>query len=119
METTMETEKNALEAVRTLMINTLEKSRCATQNYVGFVETTIRSIPTADADQVGTFAFRAYIERQVAANHAFVDKLLRAKDFQDAFRIQAEYFRSQLQAAVEHATQLVATMPASLNRPIG
>lgn len=111
----MEAEKNALEAVRALMIDTLEKSRCATQNYVGFVENTIRSIPNGRADQAGPF--RAYIERQVAANHAYVDKLLRARDFQDAFRIQAEYFRSQLTAAVEHATQLVVTMPASFNRP--
>ena len=37
-----------------------------------------------------------YTERQVAANRDFCEKLLRAKDFQDAFRIQVEYFRSQL-----------------------
>jgi hypothetical protein len=30
--------------------------------------------------QISTF--KAYIERQVAANHAFVDKLLHAKNFQ-------------------------------------
>jgi hypothetical protein len=119
MESTMEADKNALDVVRALMIDTLEKSRNVTQSYVGFVETTIGSIPRTNGDQAGSFAFRAYIEQQVAANHAFVDKLLRAKDFQDAFRIQAEYFRSQLRAAVEHATQLVVNMPGSLNRPMG
>ena len=63
-------------------------------------------------------AFKAYIERQVAANHAFVDKLLRAKDFQEAFRIQTEYLQSQLRAAAEDATQIGAKIAGSF-RPKG
>jgi hypothetical protein len=35
-----------------------------------------------------------------------VEKLLRAKDFQEAFRIQVEYFQSQLKAAAEDAHQI-------------
>jgi ABC-type nitrate/sulfonate/bicarbonate transport system substrate-binding protein len=90
MESLMEAEKNPVEAVRAMMIDTFEKSRSATQSYLDLVERTMRSFPNAKEDQVD--AFKAYVERQVAANHAFVDKLLRAKDFQEAFRVQAEYF---------------------------
>ena len=113
----MKDENNPLEAVRTMMIDTFEKSRSATQSYLDLFETTMRSIPNANEDQVG--AFKAYVGRQVAANHAFVDKLLRTKDFQEAFRVQAEYFQSQLKAAADDATQLGSKMTASFNRSKG
>ena len=51
------------------------------------------------------------------ANHAFVDKLLRAKDLQEAFRLQAEYFQSQLKAAAEDAAKLGSKMAGAFNRP--
>jgi hypothetical protein len=44
----------------------------------------------------------------VAANHAFLDALLRVKDFQEAFHVQAEYFQSQLRSAADDATQLTS-----------
>ncbi len=110
----MEAEKNPLEAVRAMMIDTLEKSRSATQGYLDMFEKTMRSFPNAKEDQVGDF--RAYIERQVAANHAFVDKLLRAKDFQEAFRIQTEYLPAQLKAAAEDAAKFGSKMAGSFNR---
>jgi|SRR5262245_54868937 hypothetical protein len=97
MESHMEAEKNPLEVVRAMTIENLEKSRKATQSYIDVVEKAMRGFPTAKEDQID--AFKAHIERQVAANHAFVDKLLRAKDFPEAFRIEAEYFQSQLAAS--------------------
>jgi hypothetical protein len=111
----MEAKNNPLEAVRTMMIDTFEKSRTATQSYFDLFETTLRKFPNAKEDQGG--AFKAYVERQVAANHAFVEKLLGAKDFQEAFRVQAEFFQSQLKAAADDATQLTSKMAASFNRP--
>jgi hypothetical protein len=117
MEDAMAADNNPFDAVRTMMIDTLEKSRSATQNYLDLLEQTMRSVPNAKEDQVSTF--KAYIERQVAANHAFVDKLLRAKDFQEAFRIQADYFQSQLKAAAEDATQLGSKLASSFNRSTG
>lgn len=113
----MAPETNPLEAVRAMMIETLEKSRNATQNYLDLFDTTMRGFPNAKEDQVG--AFKAYIERQVASNHSFVDKLLRAKDFQEAFRIQSEFFQSQLKAAAEDATQIGTKLSASFNRSTG
>jgi hypothetical protein len=113
----VEAEKNPLEAVRAMMIDTLEKSRSATQNYMDLFEKTMRSFPGANEAQLGTF--KAYIERQVAANHAFVEKLLRAKDFPEAFRIQAEFLQTQLKAAADDATQVGAKMVGSFNRSKG
>jgi hypothetical protein len=110
----MEVDKNPLEAVRNMMIETLERSRTATQSYIDMVERTMRSFPAANADQ--TSAFKAYVERQVAANHAFVDKLLRAKDFQEAFRIQAEFLQTQMKAAAEDASQIGAQIAGSFGR---
>ena len=82
----MEAEKNPLEAARAMMLENLEKVGGASQSYIDIVEKTMRGFPGANEEQIGTF--KAYIERQVAANRDFGEKLLRAKDFQEAFRIQ-------------------------------
>jgi hypothetical protein len=113
----MEAEKNPLEAVRAMMIENLERSRTATQSYIDLVEKTMRGFPSANESQIS--AFKGYIERQVAANHAFVDKLLRAKDFPEAFRIELEYFQSQLAAATENASQVGLKMSNLFNRSPG
>ena len=110
----MEGEKNPFEAVRAMMLENLEKVGDATQSYIDMVERTMRGVPGANEEQIGTF--KAYIERQVATNRDFGEKLLRAKDFQEAFRIQVEFFQSQLKAAAEEATQIGAKMAGSFNR---
>jgi hypothetical protein len=106
--------QNPFEAVRTVMLDNLEKMGGATQRYLDAVETTMRGFPGANQEQIG--AFKAYIERQVAVNRDFAEKLLRAHDFQEAFRIQVEYFQSQLRAATEDASQLGAKMADSFKR---
>lgn len=104
----METENSPFESIRIVMVDTLEKSRKATQSYVDLLDRTMRSLPCANETRAD--AFRAYIERQVAANHAFVDKLLHARNFQEAWRMQGEYFQLQLKAAAEEATKLDAKL---------
>jgi hypothetical protein len=113
----MEAEKNPFEAVRTMMLENLDKVQSATQSYIDTVEKTMRGFPAANEDQITTF--KAYLERKVAANRDFVEKLLRAKDFQEAVRIEVEYFQSQLKAAAEDATQIGAKMAASFKPPTG
>jgi transcription termination factor NusB len=87
----------------------------AAQSYIEMVEKAMRGLPGADEDRIATF--KAYLERQVAANHDFVEKLLRAKDFQEAFRIQVEYFQSQLKGVAESASKIGAQIASSFNRP--
>ena len=71
----------------------------------------MRGVPGANEDQITTF--KTYVEGKVAANRDFVEKLLRAKDFQDAFRVQVEYFQSQLKAAAEDAHRVGTKMASS------
>jgi hypothetical protein len=110
----METEKDPFEAVRAMMHENLEKVGGATQSYLDMLEKTLRGFPGANQEQIGTF--KAYIERQAAANRDFVEKLLSAKDFQEAFRIQAEYFQFRLKACAEDATQFGAKMAGSFKQ---
>jgi hypothetical protein len=103
---------NPFEAVQAMMLENLERVQSATQSYMDTFEKAMRGVPGANDDQITTF--KAFIERKVAANRDFAEKLLRAKDFQEAFRIQVEYFQSQLKAASEDAHQLGAKMVSSV-----
>ena len=111
----MADEKNPFEAVQAMMLENLERAHGATQSYIDMVEKAMRGFPGADEDRIATF--KAYLERRVAANHDFVEKVLRAKDFQEAFRIQVEYFQSQLRAVAEDASKIGSQVAGSLNRP--
>ena len=108
---------NPFEAVRAMMLGNLEKMQSATQTYIDTVEKAMRGFPGANEDQITDF--KAYLERQVAANRDFLEKLLRAKDFQEAFRIQVEHFQSQLRAAAEDASQIGTKMARSFKGPTG
>ena len=109
----MEAEKSPFDAVRAMMLENLERVGFATQTYVDMVERTMRLLPGANQERIR--AFREYIERQVATNRDFME-MLRASDFQEAFRIQVEYFQSQLRAAAEEATQIGGRIVGSFNR---
>jgi hypothetical protein len=110
----MEAEKNPFDAIRAMMLENLERVGIATQTYIDMVERTMRNVPGANQEQIGTF--KEYIERQVATNRDFMERLLRAQDFQEALRIQVEYFQSQLRAAAEEASQIGARIAGSFNR---
>ena len=110
----MEAEKNPFDAIRAMMLENLERVGIATQTYIDMVERTMRNVPGANQEQIG--AFKEYIERQVATNRDFMERLLRAQDFQGAFRIQVEYFQSRLRAAAEEASQIGARIAGSFNR---
>jgi hypothetical protein len=108
---------NPFEAVRAMMLENLEKVQSATQSYIDTVEKAMRGFPGANNDQIATF--KAYIERKVAANRDFVERLLRARDFQEAVRIQVEYLQSQLKAAAEDASQIGTKIASLLSRSTG
>ena len=104
-------EANPFEAVRAMMLENLAKMQGATQNYIDTVEKAMRGVPGTNEEQITTF--KAYLERLVSTNRDVVEKLLRAKDFQEAFRIQVEYFQSQLKAAAEDASQIGTKIASS------
>jgi hypothetical protein len=113
----MSTESNPFEAVQTIMSDNLGKIEDATKNYLDLMQKAMLSVPNANEAQVN--AFKAYLERQVAANQAFVSRLLRAKDFQEAVQIQVEYLQSQMRAAVGDAMQLRESITSSSKRAAG
>ncbi len=103
--------KNPFDAVRSMMTDNLEKVGSATKTYLDLMQKSMLTVPNANEDQIN--AFRTYIDRQVAANQAFVTKLLGAKDIQGAVQIQLEYFQSQMRAAVADATKLTDNITTS------
>ena len=106
---------NPFEVVQAMMLQNLGKVQYATQSYIDTVEKVMRGFPGAKEDQITDF--KAYLERQVAANRDFAERLLRAKDFQEAFRIQVEHFQSQMKAAAEDASQIGAKMASAFKPP--
>ena len=110
-------ETNPFEAVRAIMLQNLERMQNATQSYLDTIEKAMRGFPGANEDQITNY--KAYLDRQVAANRDFLEKLLHAKDFQEAFRIQVEHFQSQLRGAAEDASQIGAKMMSSFKGPTG
>ena len=96
------------------MHENLEKVGGATQSYIDMVERTMRAFPGANEEQIGTF--KAYIERQAAANRDFCEKLLRAKDFQDALAFRSNFSVPVEGAAAEEATQIGAKMAGSFKQ---
>jgi len=111
----MADEKNPFEALQALMLENLEKVQGATQSYIDMFEKAMKGLPGANQDAIGNF--KTYIERQVAANRDFVEKLLRAKDLQEAFRIQVEHFQSQLKVVAEDASKFRSQIANSLKPP--
>ena len=96
--------QNPFDAVRSMMEDNLAKVGSATKTYLDLLQKSMLAVPNANEDQIS--AFRGYIEQQVAANQAFVGRLVRAKDIQEAMQIQVEYFQSQMRAAVNDAMQV-------------
>ena len=109
--------KNPFDAVRSMMEDNLQQVGNATKTYLDLLQKSMLAVPNANEDQVS--AFRAYIERQVAANQAFVGKLVRAKDIQEAVQIQVEYFQSQMRNSVNDAMQLTDKIAASAKPSAG
>ena len=112
----MATDENPFEAVRAMMLENLERVGFVTQIYVDMVERTMRLFPGANQEQIRTF--KEYVQRQVATNRDFMESLLRAEDFQEAFRIQVEHLQSQLRTAAEEATQIGAWIVSLTNSPM-
>ena len=102
---------NPFEAVQAMMLENFQKMQTVTQSYIDTVEKVMLGFPGAKEDQIADF--KAYLERKVAANRDFVERLLRAKNFQEAIRIEVEYFQSQLKAAAEDASQIGSKMASA------
>jgi hypothetical protein len=48
----------------------------------------------------------AFTQQNIASSFAFAQELMRAKDVQDMFRMQADFIKSQMQVYTEQAKAL-------------
>ena len=78
---------------------TKEQALGAADTYFDFLNKTVASFPSGGTD-FGE-KVKSYAEKNIAATHAFIKQLSRAKDFQDALRIQTEFMQAQMQAIGE------------------
>ncbi|MEZ5891082.1 MAG: antitoxin Xre/MbcA/ParS toxin-binding domain-containing protein [Xanthobacteraceae bacterium] len=77
----------------------MEKMQAALSNYL----TSFASAARGEAESTNevTSAFAKYAGRNVANAVAFAQKLAQVRDVQDLVKIQTEFFKSQMEAAVE------------------
>jgi Phasin protein len=108
-------EKNPFEAIQALMLENLKRMHDVTQSYVDMFEKAMQGTPGANQDAMANF--KTYLERQIAANRDFIEKLLHARDFQEAFRIQVDHFQSQLKVVAEDASKFGTQIASTLKPP--
>ena len=80
----------------------------AAQKAAGQADTTAVSVQT-NAKTIGTKAM-GFAETNVKSAFDLAQKLVRAKDMQEIFRLQAEYARTQLTTMQEQAKELGSIM---------
>jgi hypothetical protein len=100
----MAEDKPPSDKTHTMMAQNIELARGAMASYFRILEKQMSKLPLGETDQAKTF--RSYVERNVAASFEFSDKLLRAKDFEDVVRLQAQFFQTQLRALSEDSKEL-------------
>ena len=92
------------ENVRTMLTETLGRLRKASDEYFGLLEKGLSSSPLPIADQAKQFC--EFMQRNVTATFDLGDKLIQAKDMQEAARIQSEFFQEQMRSLTDHARSM-------------
>jgi phasin len=92
------------ENVRAMLTESNERLRKASDEYFTLLERGLASSPLPIADQAKQFCDQ--LRRNVAATFDLGDKLVQAKDVQDALRIQSEFFQDQMRAMTEQARSM-------------
>jgi phasin len=83
---------------------TLDQARNAMESYLNLLEQTISASPWGGTEM--TKKLMSYAEQNVAATFDFLEKLSRARDFQDIVRIQTEFVQTQLRSLTEQASEI-------------
>jgi phasin len=90
--------------IRAMMAETLERLRKASAEYFDLLEKGLSSSQLPVADQAKQFC--GYMQRNVTANFDLGDKLIKAKDMQDAVKIQSDFFQEQMRSLTDHAKSI-------------
>ena len=90
--------------IRTMLAEANERLRTASAQYFDLLEKGLSSSPLPVADQAKQYC--GYLQRNVTATFDLGDKLIQAKDMQDATRIQSEFFQEQMRSLTDHARSM-------------
>jgi phasin len=89
------------ENVRAMLTEALARLRKANAGYFELLEKSLGSSPLPIASQAKEFC--GFMERNVTATFDLGDKLINAKDMQDALKLQAEFFQDQMRTLTDQA----------------
>ena len=92
------------ENIRAMLTETLGRLRKANAEYFELLEKGLASSPLPIAGQARQFC--DYMQRNVNTTFDLGDKLVQARDMQDAFKIQSEFFQEQMRALTDQAKSM-------------
>ncbi|PPD43487.1 MAG: phasin [Methylocystis sp.] len=105
--------------VRDFAEKSVEQARKAFEGFAGAAQKALSSTPelpmAPGAKDVGTKAL-SYAEANVNAAFDLAQKLVKAKDPQEVFQLQAEFVKSQLAAIQEQTKELGAAFQRSTTK---
>src|SRR5258708_28843490 len=90
--------------IRAMLAEANGRLRRASAEYFDLLEKGLGSSTLPVADQAKQFC--GYMQRNVTATFDLGDKLVQAKDMQDAVRIQSEFFQDQMRSLTDHAKNM-------------
>ena len=90
--------------VRTMLAEANGRLRKASAEYFDLLEKGLSSSQLPVADQAKQYC--GYLQRNVSATFDLGDRLIQAKDMQEAARIQSEFFQEQMRSLTDHARSM-------------
>ena len=92
------------ENVRAMLTEALGRVRAASAEYFELLEKGMASSPLPVADQARKFC--DFMRGNVTATFDLGDKLIQAKDVQDALKVQNEFFQRQMQTLTDQGRSM-------------
>jgi phasin len=90
--------------IRTMLAEANGRLRKASAEYFDLLEKGLSSSQLPVADQAKQYC--GYLQRNVSATFDLGDRLIQAKDMQEAARIQSEFFQEQMRSLTDHARSM-------------
>jgi hypothetical protein len=101
--------------------HSMERAQGAMKNYFGWLQSAMSAAPWGNTDL--NKKLLDYAEENTAAAFEFVQKLTRAKNWEDVAKIQSEFMSTQLSSLNEQAKNIgetyTKTMGAATKTPFG
>ena len=92
------------EGIRTMLADTLGRLRKANTDYFELLEKGLGTSPLPVAGQAKEFC--NHLQRNVNATFDLGDKLIQAKDVQEAVRIQSDFFQEQMRLLADQTRSM-------------